>query len=308
LFEDELERSRVKQRPPLVALVAGLVALSGAGCDDLFLSKETRQRIEAIKSAVRRDPAAVDAPDEDGQPPLHRAVSDNYFSLQEWLLDRGASPNGRNAKGETALHVAVSADHTKDRRTIRLLLRRGADPKFGREDGTTPLHVAAAYGTVPTLRALLEGGADPRVRTYQDDTPLHLAAAPQPDRTPDDCRVFVQELVARGGDPNARNVFGMAPLHRAAMVGHLPVVRALLDAGARVDLVGTGGATALHLAAVSGHAPVVAELLARGADRRRRDDDGRTALEAARARPAMFYDSRGSRPVDVTAVIALLSQ
>ena len=292
---------------PTAAVVA-LCVLSVAGCEDLLLSKETRRRIEAIKSAVRRDPAAVDAPDEEGQPPLHRAVSDNYYSLQEWLLDRGASPNGRNAKGETALHVAVSADHTKDRRTIRLLLRRGANPKLGREDGTTPLHVAAAYGTFPTLDALLEGGADPRARTYQDDTPLHLAAAPQPDRTPEDCRLFVEELVAWGGDPNARNVFGMAPLHRAAMVGHLPVVRALLDAGARVDLVGTGGATALHLAAVSGHAPVVAELLARGADRRRRDDDGRTALESARARPAMFYDSRGSRPVDVAAVIALLSQ
>ena len=298
----------MKPRSPLVALVVALSALCAAGCEELLLSKETRQRIEAIKSAVRRDPAAVDAPDEEGQPPLHRAVSDNYFSLQEWLLDRGASPNGRNARGETALAVAVSADHTKDRRTIRLLLRRGADPRLGREDGSTPLHVAAAYGTVPTLHVLLEGGADPRVRTNQDDTPLHLAAAPQPNRTPEECRVFVQELVARGGDPNARNVFGMAPLHRAAMVGHLPMVRALLDAGARVDLVGPGGGTALQLAAISGHAPVVAELLARGADRRRRDDDGRTALEAALARPAMFYDSRGSRPVDVSAVVALLRQ
>lgn len=291
-----------------VAAVAALAALSAAGCDDLFLSKETRQRIEAVKAAVKRDPALVDAPGEQGQPPLHLAVIDGYVSLQEWLLDHGASPNARNTRGETALHVAVSADHTKDRQTIRFLIRRGADPNAGREDGSTPLHIAAGFGTVPTLRALLEGGADPRVRSHRGDTPLHLAATPQPDRTPEDCRVFVQELVARGADPSVRNGSGMAPLHMAALVGHLPVVRALLDAGAKIDLEGPNGGTALHIAAVSGHAPVVAELRARGADVRRRDGDGRTALEAALARPAMFYDNRGDRPVDVEAVLALLRQ
>ena len=42
-----------------MAVVAFLAALLAFGCDDLFLSKETRQRIEAIKSAVRRDPAGA---------------------------------------------------------------------------------------------------------------------------------------------------------------------------------------------------------------------------------------------------------
>jgi ankyrin repeat protein len=298
----------VKPRPPLVALVAALAALAGAGCDDLFLSKETRQRIEAVKAAVRRDPGLVDVPGDQGQPPLHRAVIDGYVSLQEWLLDHGASPNARNTKGETALHVAVFADHTEDRRVIRNLIRRGADPNAGREDGSTPLHVAAAFSTLPTLRALLDGGADPRARSQRGDTPLHLAATPQPDRTAEECRVFVQELVTRGADPSARNNFGMAPLHQAALVGHLAVVRALLEAGAAIDLEGPDGGTALHIAAVSGHAAVVGELKARGADVGRCNRDGLTALEAALARPAMFYDSLGSRPVDVAAAVALLRQ
>jgi len=239
----------LKRLPP-IALAAALVA---AGCGDLFVSKETRQRIDAIKATVRRNPALVDAPDEDGQPPLHRAVIDGYDSLQDWLLDHGANPNAPNTRGETALHLAVLYDRTKDRRTIRALIRRGADPNAAREDGSSPLHVAAGYGTEASLRALLESGADPRARSHRTDTPLHLAAAPQPDRTPEACRLFIQQLVARGADPKARNGFGIAPLHKAALVGHVAVVRALLDAGAKVELEGPEGATALSIAAVSGH-------------------------------------------------------
>jgi ankyrin repeat protein len=287
-------------------LAAAALALVAAGCDDLLLSKETRQRIDAVKTAVRSHPELVDAPDEEGYPPLQRAVIDSYASLQAWLLDHGADPNARNLRGETALHVAVLYDRTKDRRTIRALIRRGGDPNATREDGSTPLHVAAGFGTESSLRALLEGGADPRARSHRGETPLHVAAAPQPDRTPDDCRSIVQQLVARGADPNARTGFAMAPLHQAALVGHVAVVRALLEAGATVDLEGPEGATALSIAAVAGHAPVVAELLARGADPRHRDGAGNTALEAALARTAMQYHGGASGPVGVGAAVDLL--
>jgi serine/threonine-protein phosphatase 6 regulatory ankyrin repeat subunit A len=287
------------------ALAVGLAVVASA-CDEVFMAKEDRLRIEAIKAAVKRDPAAADAPDAEGRPPLHLAVIDRYDSLQEWLLDHGADPNGRDSRGDTVLHVAAFSDHSKDRRTIRRLIRRGADPNGRREDGSTPLHLAAAYGAEATLRALLEGGADPRAVSYRGDTPLHLAATPQPDRTPEACRLFIQQLVARGADPNARNVFGMAPLHMAALVGHVVVVGALLDAGAKVDLEGPERGTSLSIAAVSGHAPVVAELLARGADPRHRDDSGRTALEAALTHPAMQYRDGASGPVDVRAVVDLL--
>ncbi|HET8648022.1 MAG TPA: ankyrin repeat domain-containing protein, partial [Vicinamibacteria bacterium] len=255
------------------------------------MSKETRQRIDEIKAAVRRDPGRVDAPDADGQPPLHRAVLDGLVSLQTWLLDHRADPNARNARGETALHLAALADHSPDRRTIRTLVRRGADPDASRDDGASPLHVAATFGTRASVWALLEGGADPRRRTHRGDTPLHGAATPQPDRSPEDARAIIAELVARGAGPDAANGSGLAPLHLAAMFGHVHVLQALLDAGAGVDVEGPGRATALALAATSGHAPAVAALLARGADPGHRDDDGRTPLEAALARPAMRYSA-----------------
>jgi cytohesin len=279
-----------------------------AGCEELLTSKETRQRIAAIKEAVERNPAAVDAPDADGQPPLHRAIIDGYASLLGWLLDRGADPDAPNTRGETALHLAVLFDRTPDRGTIRALIRRGADPNAGRADGSTPLHVVAAFGTEASLRALLESGADPRARSHRGDTPLHGAATPQPDRTPADCRAIIEQLVARGADPDARNGSGMAPLHQAALFGYVPVLQALLSVGAHVDLEGPGRATALSLAATSGHGPAVAALLAGGADPRHRDGNGQTPLEAALARPAMRYGDRGAGPVDVDAVVELLRE
>src|SRR6185436_8448927 len=144
-------------KPRLVA--ATLVCLVTLGCDELLMSKETRQRIDAVKTAVTQNPSLVDAPDENGQPPLHNAVVDGYLSLQTWLLDHRADPNARNARGETPLHLAVFSDRTPERQVIRALIRRGADPNAGREDGSTPLHVAAGFGTEASVRALLDAGA-----------------------------------------------------------------------------------------------------------------------------------------------------
>eukprot|EP00922_Rhytidocystis_sp_ex-Travisia-forbesii_P055004 GHVS01081472.1.p1 GENE.GHVS01081472.1~~GHVS01081472.1.p1 ORF type:complete len:424 (+),score=90.77 GHVS01081472.1:188-1459(+) len=59
--------------------------------------------------------------------------------------------------------------------------------------------------------------------------------------------------------------FQHTPLHRAAVKGHLEVLKLLLEAGAAIDATTQWGCTALHLAATNGHCEVVEELLIRGA-------------------------------------------
>jgi ankyrin repeat protein len=89
----------------------------------------------------------------------------------------------------------------------------------------------------------------------------------------------VQSLLARGADPNALNSLELTALSAAAGTGQVPIVEALLQAGAKLDATtpyGTG--TALASAAAIGSVPVVKLLLARGADAHAARLDGMSVL------------------------------
>lgn len=68
-------------------------------------------------------------------------------------------------------------------------------------------------------------------------------------------------LSQEGADPNTRDYTGRSPLHLAAMSSTAEVVRALVDAGARLVARLADGRTALHLAAARGHVDIVKILL-----------------------------------------------
>lgn len=89
----------------------------------------------------------------------------------------------------------------------------------------------------------------------------------------------VERLLARGVAADATDECGATPLMKAALNGHAAVVARLLGAGARVDAADLGGYTSLLLAASNDHAEVVELLLAYGASVHAREDtQGYTAL------------------------------
>jgi ankyrin repeat protein len=87
----------------------------------------------------------------------------------------------------------------------------------------------------------------------------------------------VQSLLARGADLNARDSLEGTPLLDAAATGQLPIVEALLRAGAKLDEPNIYG-TPLAAAAAAGSAPVVRFLLVRGADVNATRPDGLRVL------------------------------
>lgn len=89
-------------------------------------------------------------------------------------------------------------------------------------------------------------------------------------------------LLARGGDPNLRDIYGWTALMRAASRNRPQTVRLLLE-DPRTDIAtrDDDGATALHHAAEEGHEALVELLIAAGADPKARDAAGRTAAERA---------------------------
>jgi ankyrin repeat protein len=116
-------------------------------------------------------------------------------------------------------------------------------------------------------------------------------------------------LVARPGVPRAQSAGGEAdgttPLHRAAHAGDADAVRALLQAGARVDAANRYGMTPLSLAAGGGHAALVTLLLEGGASVRAADAalrDGQTTLMlAARAGAVPAIDALLAHGADANA-------
>ena len=129
--------------------------------------------------------------------------------------------------------------------------------------------------TAATVQDCLGTGADPNARDVFGLTPLHRAA--EISKTPE----TVTALINAGADLNARAEFGLTPLHRAAAHSQTPeTVTALINAGADPNARAEFGLTPLHRAAAHSQTPeIVTALINAGADPNARDGDGRTPFE-----------------------------
>jgi Protein kinase domain/Ankyrin repeats (3 copies) len=89
------------------------------------------------------------------------------------LLDRGVSPNAKDANGSTLIHYAVTNNQVE---IAKLLIDRGADihARYGK-DGHTVLHLAVLHQDGQMTKLLLDRKADPNSRDKFGYTPLHTS-------------------------------------------------------------------------------------------------------------------------------------
>ena len=120
--------------------------------------------------------------------------------------------------------------------------------------------------------ACLAAWADPTARDEYGTTPLHWAVS-------EGHASVVKALLDAEAKLGARNEYGHTPLHEAAFGGHASVVEALLAAGAKPDARDKYGGTALNWAVSGGHASVVKALLGAGAKPDARDKEGKTPFD-----------------------------
>jgi ankyrin repeat protein len=122
----------------------------------------------------------------------------------------------------------------------------------------------------------------------------------------------VQDALAGGADPNARDGNGMTPLMFAARgerpdhrnptaTDHPAVAELLLKRGANVNGATDTGFVALFWAARYGHDKVIKVLIDNGADVNAKDEDGITAMRWA-------VTNRAASPTNYDRVIALLKE
>ena len=162
--------------------------------------------------------------------------------------ERRGRVNARDHGGDTPLHWAVCNGHVA---CSRALLLHGASVGAMNIDGGQPLHAAIINNRPGCLRALLDFGADANARFLTE------ATAPEHRRqTADDTALIV-----------------------AVADGREECLKALLVAGAHVDLPGARGRTALHEACRAGHVSCAEALLGAGAPLGCKDDAGRLPLQ-----------------------------
>jgi len=117
--------------------------------------------------------------------------------------------------------------------------------------GDTALHVAAAGYRTDLARDLVDRGADVGAKNRRRAEPLHYAVAGAPDSprwNPGAQAATVAYLIEAGADPNAVDLGGVTPLHRAVRNRCAAAVKALLDGGADVRIRNKSGSTPMALA------------------------------------------------------------
>jgi uncharacterized protein len=192
------------------------------------------------------------------QTALQLAQDDNLHEIARLIEERIAIV----AEG---VHGAalVAAAKSGDRAEVEKLIAAGANvnerlPINGSvDDDYTPLGIAVREGHIDIVRLLLSAGADPRrVIGLMRGTVVHEAAFFGNSR-------MIEALLARDGsvprpELDAQGPYnGLTALHDAVWHGHLDAARALVRAGARLDLQTHTGLTPRQLALLYGYGDIV---------------------------------------------------
>lgn len=196
------------------------------------------------------------------QTALDLAENDGSVDIAQMIRDRIGAVEGIVQRSELVM-AAKAGDVEK----VKQLLAAGVDvnqrmPITGTpDDDYTALGIAARGGHAETVGLLVKAGADVRqVVGLMRSAPFHEAAyfghadvIERLSQTADD--------IAGEPDINAQGAYnGLTALHDAAWHGHLEAVKALIGAGARLDVESHAGLTPRKLAFLYGYEEIVSLL------------------------------------------------
>jgi len=192
---------------------------------------------------------------------LHAAAAKGDVGEIEKLVRSGAPIDARDAHARTPLHVAAFM-HKPD--AARALMRHGADANALEAQQYDIVTIAAVADDVPMLKAAIEGGCKAtNITSPYQGTALIAAAHLGHDEV-------VRTLIAAKAPLNHVNNLGWTALIESIVLGnggkrHVATLKALVDAGADVNIADRSGDTPLTLAKKRGFTEMVAILEKAGA-------------------------------------------
>jgi ankyrin repeat protein len=313
----------------------------------LVTAVESGNRQRVVKCIVEKG-ANVNGQDSKGSTAMHIAARSNQWGCFTELVQRHGNLELTDSNGDTALNVAIKHHHdtiwkialracpaaarmsdnmgktplhNADAEAVDVLLESRADINARTKDGETALYLAASSNDTEKALRLLARQAQVNIVTHGPrNTALHLAAAQNNVR-------LVESLLDHNADPSIQDSRGRTPLHYAAQIQSIAVLRLLvakvhpgsklirdMDGRSPVhfihslpDAVGlladkrhavldqrdNTGLTPLHLASRSATPEVVKALIDHGASIGTQDKDGWTPAEAL-CRDKRFWMPKGS--------------
>lgn len=241
---------------------------------------------------------------------LMEAVRRNRLDLVDTLLDAGAKTGTRNTSGFNALDIAAywEGNHRWQAALADALLERA---RFTQSQKDRALCVAASTGNLGMTRRLLKHGAVPGMFYVHRTALAHAAMADEQDHPSVE---IVNALLATAPGLHAidhgwEGKIYSAPIHCAANIGNMGVLKALLRAGAAVNpprrIQRQNPRTALMQAAYGLQPEAIEVLLAAGADATLVDEHDRNALHYLASSDSEL-DSPVQDPLLLKAMAALI--
>ena len=280
--------------------------LSYEGDDRPPLIKATAEnRVEDVQNLLNRG-EPLEVKDSNGNTPLLIAAGEGFEAIVRLLLQKGANTEAQNTNGNTPLIYASEKGHKS---IVQLLLDRGANTETQDANGNTPLILASEKGHKPVVQLLLDRGANTGRKNKagktaymvaQDDSirqlfPEYKVHGKIKNRLINSTKEEILIKAAQNGETDLVELlideYGVStevksndnstPLLWAAFCGNEPLLRSLLQRGARLDEADSSGYTPLMWAAKRGHESIVRLLLEKGANTEARNKSGQTAYDLA---------------------------
>jgi len=192
---------------------------------------------------------------------LHAAAARGDVVGIEKLVASGENKEAVDSRRRTPLHVAA---YLKKHDAARALIRLGADPNKLETDRYDIITIAAVANDLPMLRIAIEGGGNPKAVTSRYDGTALIAAAHLGHVE------VVRTLIAAKAPLDHVNNLKWTALIESIVLGdggknHTETLRALVEAGADINIPDGNGSTPLKLARGRGSREMVAILEKAGA-------------------------------------------
>ncbi len=245
-----------------------------------LIHEKKLKAVQYLVAAMNTNQANFNIPNYAGETAMHLAVKLGNIFLINLLARSGASMDISTPNYDSPIYSAVKQGKID---VVRILYQNGAQLNSLDSFGSPLIHTAVRDRNIEMIKFLIEEGVDLSLVDGNRDIVLHLAAA---NNHIEITQTLVEAMKASGMSldlvDNVVLPFKKPAIQRAVDAGHHEVVSILAKNGASLDIQDMdNGDSLLHIAAKNGDEPTIRALMKAGAKLNLKNNDGKLAIDVA---------------------------